>query len=42
MITKGWIEIVNTAKLKEDDICMIWFFYTGWAIAGSMLRLNSN
>jgi hypothetical protein len=41
MITKGWIEIVNTAKLKENDICMIWFFYTSWVIAGSVLRLNN-
>jgi hypothetical protein len=42
MMTKGWIEIVNTAKLKENDICKFWFFYTHWEIAGSMLRLINN
>jgi hypothetical protein len=42
MITKGWAETVAGAKLKEGDICMIWFYFTGLMMEGVVLRLNND
>jgi hypothetical protein len=42
MITKGWAETVAGAKLKEGDICMIWFYFTSLMMEGVVLCLNND